>query len=345
LVEPEEVVAPGSIHFSDIPVNVYRRTLDEERGHYSTEEFLNIWQDMCAIREFESALNEIKIKGTYKGLAYQQAGPAHLSIGQEAAAVGMAFILTPEDHIFGSHRSHGEILAKAFSAIRQLDERQLLKIMESYRDGVVLRPVAKGYRGNIRSLAVRFLVYGAYSEIFARETGLNRGMGGSMHAFFTPFGIYPNNAIVGGSGSIAPGAALYKRLNRQPGIVVCNIGDASFACGPVWEGITFSAMDQYRRLWDQSLGGGLPILFNCMDNFYGMGGQTRGETMGMQFIARIGAGVNPDQMHAERVNGYDPLAVIDAFRRKRQILLEGRGPALLDTVTYRISGHSPSDAA
>jgi len=344
-VEPEDVLAPGSIHFSDIPVNAYRRTIEEERAHYSTEEFLNIWQDMCAIREFETALNEIKVKGSYKGVAYRHAGPAHLSIGQEAAAVGMAFALTPEDHIFGSHRSHGEILAKGFSAIRQLDERQLLEIMESYRDGVMLRPVAKGYRGNIRSLAVRFLIYGAYSEIFARETGLNRGMGGSMHAFFVPFGIYPNNAIVGGSGSIAPGAALYKRVNRRPGIVVCNIGDASFACGPVWEGITFSAMDQYRRLWDESLGGGLPILFHCMDNFYGMGGQTCGETMGMQFIARIGAGVNSEQMHAERVNGYDPLQVIDAFRRKKQILLEGRGPVLLDTITYRISGHSPSDAS
>src|ERR1019366_1310776 len=137
-----------------------------------------------------------------------------------------------------------------------------------------------------------------------------------MHAFFTPFGIYPNNAIVGGSGSIAPGAALFKRVNRKPGIVVCNIGDASFGCGPVWEGITFSAMDQYRKLWDASLGGGLPIIFNCMNNFYGMGGQPFGETMGVQFIARIGAGVNPDQMHAERVNGYDPLPVIDAFRNK-----------------------------
>ena len=188
-------------------------------------------------------------------------------------------------------------------------------------------------------------LYGAYSEIFARETGFNRGLGGSMHAFFTPFGIYPNNAIVGGSGSIAPGAALYKRVNRKPGIVVCNIGDASFSCGPVWEGITFSAMDQYRKLWDQSLGGGLPIVFNCMNNFYGMGGQPCGETMGMQFIARIGAGVNPEQMHAERVNGYDPLPVIDAFRRKKKILEEGRGPVLLDTITYRISGHSPSDAS
>ncbi len=166
-----------------------------------------------------------------------------------------------------------------------------------------------------------------------------------MHAFFAPFGIYPNNAIVGGSGSIAPGAALFKRVNRKPGIVVANIGDASFGCGPVWEGITFSAMDQYRKLWDESLGGGLPIMFNCMNNFYGMGGQPVGETMGVQFIARIGAGVNPEQMHAERVNGYDPLPVIDAFRRKKQLLLEGRGPVLLDTVTYRFSGHSPSDAS
>ncbi|MGA2648433.1 MAG: thiamine pyrophosphate-dependent enzyme, partial [Candidatus Sulfotelmatobacter sp.] len=151
--------------------------------------------------------------------------------------------------------------------------------------------------------------------------------------------------IVGGSGSIAPGAALFKRVNRKPGIVVCNIGDASFGCGPVWEGITFSAMDQYRTLWDKSLGGGLPLIFNCMNNFYGMGGQPMGETMGVKFIARIGAGVNPDQMHVERVNGYDPLPLVDAFRRKKQIIAEGRGPVLLDTITYRISGHSPSDAS
>jgi 2-oxoisovalerate dehydrogenase E1 component len=104
-------------------------------------------------------------------------------------------------------------------------------------------------------------------------------------------------------------------------------------------------MDQYRKLWDRDLGGGLPIIFNCMNNQYGMGGQPFGETMGCQFIARIGAGVNPEQMHAERINGYDPLAVIDAFRRKIPIIAAGQGPVLLDTVTYRISGHSPSDAS
>jgi 2-oxoisovalerate dehydrogenase E1 component len=344
-IEPEKAFAQGAIHFSDIPVNVYNKTVSEELSNYSRTDFLAIWQQMCAIREFETVLHQLKTTGTYKGITYNHAGPAHLSIGQEAAAVGMAYALTPDDHIFGSHRSHGEILAKAFSAIRQLSDEQLMQIMTSYRDGAVLKPIEKTHKGSVKELAERFFLYGAYSELFARESGFNRGLGGSMHAFFTPFGIYPNNAIVGGSGSIAPGAALYKRVNRKRGIVVCNIGDASFACGPVWEGITFSAMDQYRTLWDPSLGGGLPILFHCMNNFYGMGGQPFGETMGMQFIARIGAGVNPDQMHAERVNGYNPLAVIDAFRRKKRVLEEGQGPALLDTITYRFSGHSPSDAS
>ena len=345
IIAPERVFSREVIRFSDIPVNAHATSLKEELASYSREDLVSIWLDMCAIREFETILGEIKTKGTYKGVAYTHAGPAHLSIGQEAAAVGMAFLLGPEDHVFGSHRSHGEILAKGFSAIRQLSDEQLLDIMRSYRDGALLAPVERRHAGTVKALARRFFVYGAYGEIFARDTGFNRGLGGSMHAFFTPFGIYPNNAIVGGSGSMAPGAALFKRVNRKPGIVVANIGDSSFGCGPVWEGITFSVMDQYRTLWDQALGGGLPILFNCMNNFYGMGGQPFGETMGMQYAARLGAGVNPEQMHAERVNGYDPLPVIDAFRRKKQVLLEGRGPVLLDTVTYRISGHSPSDAS
>ncbi len=345
VIKPEDVFSAGAIHFHDIPVNAYRRTMAEELTWCTAGDLLEIWRDMCAIREFETILNEIKMKGAYRGVAYHHAGPAHLSLGQEAAAVGMAFTLAPEDHIYGSHRSHGEVLAKGFSAIRKLAGDELMAIMRSFRGGAVLAPVEKGFSGSVRELALRFFIYGAYSEIFARDTGFNRGLGGSMHAFFTPFGIYPNNAIVGGSGSIAPGAALYKRVNRRPGIVVANIGDASFGCGPVWEGITFASMDQYRKLWDQSLGGGLPIIFNAMNNFYGMGGQPDGETMGCQFIARIGAGVNPEQMHAERVNGYDPLAVIDAFRRKRQILEEGRGPVLLDTITYRLCGHSPSDAS
>ena len=117
------------------------------------------------------------------------------------------------------------------------------------------------------------------------------------------------------------------------------------ACGPVWEGISFATMDQYTQLWEDAYRGGLPIIFNCMNNQYGMGGQTCGETMGYGMVARLGAGVNAEMMHAERVDGYNPLAVIDAFTRKKAILLDKKGPVLLDTLTYRFSGHSPSDAS
>ena len=344
-IDPSEARKPGFVEFTTIPVNQYQKTVKDEKGNFTDEEFNSIYHDMVLIREFETMLNLIKTKGEYSGVSYNHPGPAHLSIGQESAAVGMAWTLDIDDFIFGSHRSHGEILAKGMSAINKLDDDKLMQIMEDFFDGTVLRIVQKDFSGSVKDLARRFLVYGTLAEIFARETGFNKGLGGSMHAFFTPFGVYPNNAIVGGSGDIAVGAALYKKVNRKPGMVVANIGDASLACGPVWEGITFSAMDQFNELWEGDMKGGLPVIINIMNNQYGMGGQTSGETMGYNIAARIGAGVNPDQMHAERVDGYNPLAVIDAYKRKRKVIEEKRGPVLLDVLTYRYSGHSPSDAS
>ena len=138
---------------------------------------------------------------------------------------------------------------------------------------------------------------------------------------------------------------MFKRINRKPGIVISNVGDAALGCGPVWEAMMMAAMDQYKTLWPEDVGGAPPILFNFFNNFYGMGGQTCGETMGYQLLARVGAGVNPDNMHAERVDGYNPLAVADAVARKKELLLAGKGPVLMDTITYRVSGHSPSDAS
>ena len=57
---------------------------------------------------------------------------------------------------------------------------------------------------------------------------------------------------------------------------------------------TFATMDQYKTLWDGEYKGGLPLIFNFMNNLYGMGGQTMGETMGYDILARVGAGVNPE---------------------------------------------------
>src|SRR5579884_1355835 len=345
MIHPNEVRQSGKLTFKPIPVNTYTKTLCDELDRFACEDLLRIHRDMALIRAFETMLNDVKTKGNYQGIEYNHRGPAHLSIGQEASAVGQAFLLDVDDHIFGSHRSHGEILAKGLSAIAKLDDDALLRIMESYQDGATLRVVEKDANGSVKDLAIDYLLYGALAEIFGREAGFNKGMGGSMHAFFTPFGVFPNNAIVGGSADISVGAALFKRVNRKPGIVICNIGDAAASCGPTWEALCFATMDQFKTLWDKTHRGGLPLIMNFVNNFYGMGGQPVGETGGFKILARIGAGLTPDQMHAERVDGYNPLAVIDAIARKKEILQRGDGPVLLDTVTYRFSGHSPSDAS
>ncbi len=349
-VDPGKVFQPGYIEFDPIPLCRYNKSLEEEKKIYSKNDFLRIYHDMRTIREFETMLNEIKVKSEYNGVKYNNPGPAHLSIGQEASAVGQAYCLDINDFTFGSHRSHGEILAKGLSSINKLDENELYDIMKEFLGGNILKVVEgkQKKQGDIRELAKDFLLYGALAEIFARTTGFNKGLGGSMHAFFIPFGIFPNNAIVGGAAPIALGAALYKRANHKKGIVVANSGDGALGRGPVLESLNFSSMDQITKLWGMDgkySNDGMPILFNVFNNFYGMGGQTMGETMGFTNPARLAAGFNPSEMHAEKVNGYDPLAVIDATTRKKEILLSGKGPALLEVATYRVSGHSPSDSS
>ncbi|MDD6263210.1 MAG: thiamine pyrophosphate-dependent enzyme [Clostridiales bacterium] len=345
-VDPAEIRKPGAITFTDIPVNAYNKSFEEERENFSDSDLIGIYRDMQYIREFETMLYSVRTTKKYNGVDYVYTGPAHLYTGQEAGAVGMAYGLTMDDYIFGSHRSHGEVLAKGFAAIKQLPEDELYSIMKNFAGGKILSVVeANNHSGSVKDLAVDFLLYGFMAELFGRENGFTMGLGNSMHVFFTPFGIYPNNAIVGGSAGVSVGAGLYKRVNKKPGIVVCNIGDGSLGCGPVWEALNFAAQDQFRVLWDEEHRGGLPIIFNFFNNQYGMGGQTRGETMAYDMLARVGAGISPTQLHAERIDGYNPLAVIDAFARKRAIAESGEGPVLLDTLTYRYAGHSATDSS
>jgi len=139
-INPKDVRKKGEIKFDSIPVNQYDKTIEEEKENYSSDDFIRIYHDMVIIRELETMLNLIKTTGEYEGIKYNHPGPAHLSIGQEASAVGMAYHLTINDYIFGSHRSHGEIIAKGLSAIFKLNEDNLLQIMESYMDGKI-----KGY--------------------------------------------------------------------------------------------------------------------------------------------------------------------------------------------------------
>jgi 2-oxoisovalerate dehydrogenase E1 component len=342
-VSPARLNRKGQLPMPEVPLYAYSRSIEDERTTRTDATLKDVLRHMLIVREFETMLGMLRAQGKYADTEFTYRGPAHLSVGQEAAAVGAALALSPDDHIYGNHRSHGEFIAKGLSAISQLGQKALSSIMQNHANGALLSSVENYIGGEGQALCENFLLFGLLSEIFMRANGFNGGMGGSMHAFFPPLGAYPNNAIVGGSAGIATGAALHKKLNGS-GIAVATAGDGSTGCGPVWEAMNFASMAQYRTLWDEDKSGGLPVLFFFNNNFYAMGGQTIGETMGWDHLSRVGAGINAEALHAETVDGTNPLAVADAVARKRDLLLAGKGPALLDIECYRISGHSTSDA-
>src|SRR5664279_3544918 len=93
-----------------------------------------------------------KTTNAYNGLDYNNPGPAHLSLGQEASSVGQAYHLTTDDFTFGSHRSHGEILAKGLSSIDKLSEKELLNITENFLDGAAWKVIEKANKGKGRKV-------------------------------------------------------------------------------------------------------------------------------------------------------------------------------------------------
>ena len=160
-VDPSVVRAPSTVSFQDIPVNQYNKTVSEEleSGRYTKEDLIRIFRDMTVLREFETMLNDIKTLGGYNGVDHSYPGPAHLSIGQEAACVGQAYLLDENDFSFGSHRSHSEILAKALSTINKMSDEQLMNVMENFLDGKCLRSTQKlGPAKDTKDLAIRFFL-------------------------------------------------------------------------------------------------------------------------------------------------------------------------------------------
>ena len=223
-VDPAAKRAPGKITFTDIKVNEYQKTVKDELGNYTRDEFIGIYHDMLLIREFESMINSIKIEGAYNGVPYNHPGPG-APVDGPGGQRGRSGVQP------GRGRLHIRFAPQPRRDTRQGHERdtQAGRRQAYGRDerGVGQGGAGRGVRrgqSSVKELAQDFLLYGAMAEIFARKNGFNMGLGGSMHTFYIPFGIYPNNAIVGvGSADIATGAALFKRVNRKGGIVVANI--------------------------------------------------------------------------------------------------------------------------
>jgi pyruvate dehydrogenase E1 component alpha subunit len=165
-----------------------------------------------------------------------------------------------------------------------------------------------------------------FAELLGKEPGYCRGKGGSMHIADPDTGNLGANAIVGGSTSIATGAALSAKMRGTDQVAVCFFGDGALGQGCLYESMNMAA------LWQ------LPVIYVCENNLYGEYTPC-GETIAGDILARPRAvGV-----HAESVDGQDVQAVFATMRRLVERARRGEGPAFLECKTYRYYGHHVGD--
>ncbi|HEX9551231.1 MAG TPA: dehydrogenase E1 component subunit alpha/beta [Candidatus Limnocylindrales bacterium] len=306
-----------------------------EAGRLDRTSALALLDDMLAIRELEEMIVRLRSGGYDPLPGYDYRGPTHVSIGQEAAAVGTATALRPDDAITSSHRGHGDAIAKGFAAIRAMTDDELRARLPG--------TMAAETHDELLEAALGEHVFRTIAELFGKEEGYCRGRGGGMHIGDFSTGHLGANAIVGGSVPIATGAAMAARYQGSGRVVACMAGDGAFANGVVLESLNWAAQDQWSNHLAGDLAGGLPIVFVIQNNHYGMTHRTDEEVMGIRHLARRAAGFADDNMHAEVVNGMDVLAVRDAVGRAAERCRAGDGPVLLELSTYRYYGHSLSD--
>jgi len=327
---------PFVIDCGEIPGYRYRGGLrsELESKTLGAAAAIAILEDMLTIREFEEMIVKLR-SGAYDPIRdFNYRGPTHLSVGQEGTAAGACSALLVSDNITSTHRGHGESIAKGTVALRGMDDDRLRARVPACR---------ATSREELLEAALEEHVYRTICELFGKDDGYCRGRGGSMHIADFSVGHLGANAIVGGGVPIATGAALATRYFGQKGVVCCFAGDGAFANGVVLESLNFAAQAQFVNHYARGRAFGLPILFLVCNNHYGMTGRADDEVAGVRRLAQRAAGFADNRMHAEVVNGMNPLAVRDAVLRGAALCREGKGPVLIEADCYRYWGHSLSD--
>ncbi|MFZ4394403.1 MAG: alpha-ketoacid dehydrogenase subunit alpha/beta [Kiritimatiellia bacterium] len=328
---------PHVIDCGKIPAYRYTGTVKDaiKSALLTAPQALNLFEDMLTIREFEEMIVKLRT-GAYPSCAgYDYRGPTHVSIGQEATAVGCCSGMNYDDYVTSTHRGHGDSLAKGCVAIRGMsDTERKTRVPDC----------AASSGPALLDAAMEDHVYRAIAELFGKEDGYCKGRGGGMHIADFRVGHLGANAIVGGGVPIATGAAMSARYFRNNRVTCCFAGDGAYANGVVLESLNWANMGQLtdpRYAKDKAFG--LPIVYALINNHYGMTGRADVEVTGISDMARRAAGFSDNNMHAEVINGMDVLACLDAMQRAAALCRAGKGPVLLEFDSYRFYGHSLSD--
>jgi pyruvate dehydrogenase E1 component alpha subunit len=183
------------------------------------------------------------------------------------------------------------------------------------------------YRDHGHALARGLDPNAVMAELFGKATGCAQGLGGSMHLVDVGKHFWGGYAIVGSHLLLACGIATGIKLQHRPDVIMVFFGDGSTNGGEFYEALNFA------QLWR------LPVVFVCENNLYAMGTPIWAHSAVQEIYRKAGA----FDVTAERVDGNDLIATYDAAVRAVAHARSGKGPVLLEAMTYRLRGHSAND--
>jgi len=189
--------------------------------------------------------------------------------------------------------------------------------------------IITAYRDHAHALARGTSANACMAELFGKNTGCSRGLGGSMHFFDKERHMYGGHAIVAAHVPLACGLAFACKYRNEDRVTLCFFGDGAINQGAFHEALNLAALFK------------LPVIFICENNLFAMGTSVERSTSLKQIV--------------DRAEGYDiPGCVVDGmnFRHVRDTLNEvvasirkNPHPAFVEARTYRYRGHSMSDPA
>jgi pyruvate dehydrogenase E1 component alpha subunit len=195
-----------------------------------------------------------------------------------------------------------------------------------------LRPddaVITSYRDHGHMLAYGIDPKVIMAELTGRAAGISKGKGGSMHMFSVEHGFYGGHGIVGAQVALGTGLAFKHQYAGDGGTCLAYFGDGAANQGQVYEAFNMA------KLWD------LPVIYVVENNKYAMGTSINRSSAEPKLFRRGQA----HRIPGLQVDGMDVLAVRGAADEALEWTRSGKGPILIEFLTYRYRGHSMSDPA
>ena len=189
--------------------------------------------------------------------------------------------------------------------------------------------VITGYRDHGHMLAYGIDPKVIMAELTGRAAGISKGKGGSMHMFSVEHGFYGGHGIVGAQVSLGTGLALKHQYSGDGGVCLSYFGDGAVNQGQVYESFNMA------ELWK------LPVIYAVENNKYAMGTSIE-RASSEPLLYRRGESF---RIPGIQVDGMDVLAVRGAAEVALEWTRSGKGPIILELMTYRYRGHSMSDPA